>query len=68
LVLNFTCVGYSQLVFFISEMKTAAPDVEFMTKECRAVMNFLFLKQKKFVSITLGEKSPSYLAVKNWVA
>jgi hypothetical protein len=49
-------------------MKTAAPDVEFMTKECRAVMNFLFLKEKKFISITLGEKSPSYLAVKNWVA
>jgi hypothetical protein len=67
LVLNFTCVGYSQLVFFISEMKTAAPDVEFIRKECTAVMNFLFLKENKFISITLSEKSPSYLAVKNWV-
>jgi len=43
-------------VFFISELKTAAPDVEFMTKECKAVMNFFFLKEKKFISVTLGEK------------
>jgi len=43
-------------VFFISELKKAAPDVEFMTKECRAMMNFLFLKQKKFISVTLGDK------------
>jgi len=55
-------------VFFISVLKTAAPDVECMTKECRAVMNFLFLKEKKFISVTLGDKSPSYLTVKNWVA
>ena len=44
-----------------------------MTKECRAVMQFLFLKGKTAkeiydMSITLGEKSPSYLTVKNWVA
>jgi len=39
-------------VFFISEMKTAAPDVESMTKECRTVMNFLVLKEKKFISVT----------------
>jgi hypothetical protein len=43
-------------LFYICELKTAAPDVELMTKECRAVMNFMFLKEKKFISITLGEK------------
>jgi hypothetical protein len=31
-------------------------------------MNILFLKEKKFISVTLGEKSPSYLTIKNWVA
>jgi hypothetical protein len=55
-------------VFFTSELKRAAPDVEFMTKECRVVINFLFLKEKKFISVTLGEKSPSSLTVKDWVA
>jgi hypothetical protein len=44
-----------------------------MTKECRAVMQFLFLKGKTAKeiydkSLTLGGKSPSYLTVKNWVA
>jgi transposase len=52
----------------------AAPDVEFMTKECRAVMKFLFLNGKSAkdiyddMSVTLGKKSPSYSTVKNWVA
>jgi hypothetical protein len=31
-------------------------------------MNFLFVKENQFISVTLGEKSPSYLTVKNWVA
>jgi hypothetical protein len=52
----------------------AAPGVEFMTKGCRAVMKFLFLKGKSVkkiyddMSITLCEKSPSYSTVKNWSA
>jgi len=48
------------------------PDVEFTTKECTDVMKFLFLKGKTEIyddmSVTLGEKSPSYSIVKNWVA
>jgi len=31
-------------LFFRSELKMAAPDVEFMTKQCTAVMKILFLK------------------------
>jgi histone-lysine N-methyltransferase SETMAR len=74
LVINFICVGYLELLFLSSEVKMAAPDVEFMTKECRGVMNFLFLKVKSAkeiyddMSVTSGEKSPSYSTVKNWVA
>jgi len=52
----------------------AGPDVEFMTKECRVVMKFLFLRGKTNkeihddMSVTLGEKSPSYSTVKDWVS
>ena len=52
----------------------ATPDVEFMTKECRAVTKFPFLKGKTAkeiyddMSLTLGEKSPCHSTVKNWVA
>jgi hypothetical protein len=53
----------------------AAPDVEFTRKECRAMMNFLFLKGKATIemyddiSVTFGEnKNSSYLTLKNWVA
>jgi hypothetical protein len=51
-----------------------APNIKVMTKEGRAVMQFLFLKGKTAkeiyddMSLTLVEKSPSYLTVKNWVA
>lgn len=74
MVLNFIRVGCLELLFFRSEVKMAAPDVEFMTKECRAVMKFLFLNGKSAkdiyddMSVTLGKKSPSYSTVKNWVA
>jgi hypothetical protein len=52
----------------------AAPDVEFMTKECRAVMKFLFLKGKGAkkihddMSVTLRKKSLSYSTGINCVA
>jgi hypothetical protein len=51
----------------------AGPDVEFMTKECRAVMKFPFLRGETTkeiyddMSFTLGEKSPSYSTVQDWV-
>jgi hypothetical protein len=45
-VQDFICVGYLELLFFRSELKMVAPDVEFMTKECRTVMHLLFLKVK----------------------
>jgi hypothetical protein len=74
LVPNFICGGCLELLFFRSEMKMAAPDAEFMTKESRVVMKFLLLKGKSAkeicddMSVTLGEKGPSYSTVKNWVA
>jgi hypothetical protein len=46
LVPNFICVGCSELLFFRFEVKMAAPDEEFMTKESTAVMKFLFLQRK----------------------
>jgi hypothetical protein len=75
LVPNLICVGCLELLFFRSEMKMAAPDAEFTTKESTAVMKFLFLQGKlskeiygDIMSLTLGEKGPSYSTVKNWVA
>jgi hypothetical protein len=47
---------------------------DFTAKECRAVMNYIFLKgnsAKKIyddMPVTLGDKCPSYSTVKNWVA
>lgn len=52
----------------------AGPDVKFTTKECRAMMKFLFLRGKTTkeiyddMSFRLGKKSPSYSTVKDWVA
>jgi hypothetical protein len=52
----------------------AAHDAEFTAKKCRARMKFLFLKGKPVkeiyddMSVTLGEKGPSYSTFKNWVA
>jgi hypothetical protein len=62
------------LLFFRSELKMEAPNIKFMTKECRVVRQFPFLKEKTAkeiyddISLTFGEKSPSYLTIKNWVA
>jgi hypothetical protein len=45
-----------------------------MTKECRAVTQFSFLKEKRakeidnYMSVRLGEKSPCDLTVEKWVA
>jgi transposase len=46
---------------------------DFSAKECRAVMKYLFLKGKSVkeiydMSVTLGDRRPSYSTVKNWVA
>jgi hypothetical protein len=46
LVPNFIVVGCLELLFFRSEVKRAAPDAEFTTKESRAVMKFLFRQGK----------------------
>jgi hypothetical protein len=47
---------------------------DFIAKECREVMNYLFLKVNSAKRIyddmpaVLGDKHPSYSTVKNWVA
>jgi hypothetical protein len=52
----------------------AAPDVEFMTNDSRAVMKFPFLTGKTAkaihddIAVTLGRKNPSYSTVKYRVA
>ena len=60
------------LLFFRSELKVEDPNTKFTIKERRAVIQPLFLKGKRakeiYMSLTLGEKSPSYSTVKNWVA
>jgi hypothetical protein len=38
---------YLELLFLRYELKMAIPVVEFMTKECRAVMKFPFFKGKR---------------------
>jgi hypothetical protein len=46
----------------------------FTAKECQAVMKYLFIRRnstKKIyndMSVTLGDKCPSYFIVMNWVA
>jgi histone-lysine N-methyltransferase SETMAR len=47
---------------------------DFTAKECRAVMKYLFLKGSSAkqiyngMSVTLGDKCPSYSTANNWVA
>jgi len=58
-------VSYSQLLFFRSELKVADAD-EFMTRECRVMKKFLFLKGQSVkeiydMSVTWGEKKPFLL-------
>jgi hypothetical protein len=54
-------------------VKVAQNNGDFTTKEFRAVMKYLFLKgnpakEMYGMSVTLGDKRPSYCAVKNWVS
>jgi hypothetical protein len=60
-------------VYCRSEVKMSQNNRHFTTKQCRAVMKYFFLKgnlaQKNYdMSVTLGDKRPSYYAVKNYVA
>jgi hypothetical protein len=47
---------------------------DFIAKVCRVVMKYLFLKGNSAIiftmilSVTLGDKRPSYSRVNNWVA
>jgi transposase len=55
-------------------VKMAQNNGDFTAKECRAVMKYLFLKGNSAkniyddMSVTLGDKRPSYSTVENWVA
>jgi hypothetical protein len=55
-------------------VKIAQSNGDFTAKECRGVMKYLLLRgksaKKKYddMSLTLGDKLPSYSTVNNWIA
>jgi transposase len=72
--LNFIIVAREFNVFCRSEVKMVQNTGDFTAKVWRAVMKYVFLKgnsiKKNYddMSVTLGDKRPSYSTVENWVA